>query len=212
MSHNFQFHVTVGNLNLGKITDFISLCEKLNVKPLLIELPVGDYLQQPMFTQKPFAKNLKEARVIVAKTITELQKNGFAIAREKAEVHPDDACYFTEHYDGFTPYFEWHGTVLAEPITLVEAIATKNGAVVSKDSLDIDKRRRFITVRTRDNKEKFYAMMSQVVNELKANNIEIVNEHLEYAVYDSCLALDGGWAEKSQLGSNQPSLVYGNVQ
>lgn len=207
MSLEFQFHITVSDFSLDRKPDFIKLCESLGVWPLVIELPKGDYTKQPMYTQIVSADSLDDARLAAAKNIEIFRENGFEIAREKAEARPEDTAHFTRFAKGFTPYYEWHCKVIAEPFDFVKKLVTENNGHLSENSLDDDRRQRYITVRVYGDRKEFSSQVNRMRVLLAKNAIPIVRQVSEYCVFDSRLALDGGWAEKSQKAPSVKASV-----
>ena len=81
----FQAHITTEKLT--PISDYIALCNQYHVKPVLIQLDKGCYVDQPMYTQQIRVKNLADAlgEVECLKNIFLMQ--GFSPIRTKIEIN-----------------------------------------------------------------------------------------------------------------------------
>ena len=77
----FELHVTVNSFEVDK---WSKLCEKMEMKPILIFLTKGKYPVQLMCT-KNFPASAREVNSIVAEIEKEVIKNGFEITRIKLE-------------------------------------------------------------------------------------------------------------------------------
>jgi len=75
----FQFHITFDNFSTDKKQDFINLCERENVKPVMIVLPKGDYVNQPMFTKLVSQETFAAADNEVQKQLTYLPRRGTSL-------------------------------------------------------------------------------------------------------------------------------------
>ena len=192
----FQFHVTIQDLPKEKKEDFISLCIKNQVKPLLIVLPEGDYLKQPMFTKLIKSTSFKTALFWVEQTIEHFETAGFSIARIKAEVFSHDSNLFQSmDYKNFQPYYEWHCKVKIENEEETEQLCKKYNAHLSANSLEEDGKTKYITIREYNSEELFYKAVNQFYEILLEKNIvTIIKQKFEYCIYDSRLELDKGWA------------------
>lgn len=191
----FQFHVTTKELNNSQKENFIKLCDTLDLKALLIQLPKGDIIKQPMFTRYLYADTLKQAIILIAETIKKFEQNGFTILRVKAEI-PIENKDNIDIFFGFKPYFEWHCLVdhTEYEYKEIEQFAKSNNAHISKNSINNNIYQKYITIRKYENLDLFYAQTNHTKQQLKIKNIPIIKEKYEYCVFDSCLDLDKGWA------------------
>lgn len=216
----FQAHITAEKLD--NIDDYIKLCEKTNTKPVLIKLAKGNFVNQPMYTQKIIAKNLDNALIEVEKVKDIFSNNGFNIVRTKIEINADSVIdYFQIDVDKWgniqyrkscmdkikDSYFEVHIKVKYNDIDLLKEIAIKNNLYLSQN--DREPNIRFLSVRknlidalnidneTDFNINKFYLHENNFSrafeNDLKAVNMEIIKEKYECCIYDTNKNLDSKW-------------------
>ena len=142
----FQAHITVENLD--NIADYIKLCEKYNVKPVLIKLAKGNFVNQPMYTQHIVAENFDNALLEVDKVKNIFIDNGFNIVRTKIEINAASVIdYFQIDVDKWQntqyrescidkikdSYFEVHVKVKYNNIDLLKEIAIKNNLYLSQN-------------------------------------------------------------------------------
>jgi len=189
----FQFHITFDNFSTDKKQDFINLCNSENVKPVMIVLPKGDYVNQPMFTKLVSYDNFAAADNEVQKTIEVFTAAGYKLMRKKAEIPPEHAESFPIPQPGFEPYLEWHCKVIVHDMDVVEGLCSELGGHLSRNTLDEAGKERFVTIRQYD-KAVFDESVPPLLNALNQKGIPIVKQKFEYCVFDSKLELDRGWA------------------
>ena len=216
----FQAHITVEKLE--NIADYIKLCEKYNVKPVLIKLAKGNFVNQPMYTQHIVAENFDNALLEVDKVKNIFVDNGFNIVRTKIEINAASVIdYFQIDVDKWQntqyrescidkikdSYFEVHVKVKYNNIDLLKEIAIKNNLYLSQN--DREPNIRFLSVRknlidalnidneTDFNIKQFYLheknFSRAFESDLKAANMEIIKEKFECCIYDSNKNLDLKW-------------------
>ena len=216
----FQAHITVEKLD--NIADYIKLCEKYNVKPVLIKLAKGNFVNQPMYTQHIVAENFDNALLEVDKVKNIFIDNGFNIVRTKIEINAASVIdYFQIDVDKWQntqyrescidkikdSYFEVHVKVKYNNIDLLKEIAIKNNLYLSQN--DREPNIRFLSVRknlidalnidneTDFNIKQFYLheknFSRAFESDLKAANMEIIKEKFECCIYDSNKNLDLKW-------------------
>lgn len=216
----FQVHITVEKLD--NIADYIKLCEKYNVKPVLIKLAKGNFVNQPMYTQHIVAENFDNALLEVDKVKNIFIDNGFNIVRTKIEINAASVIdYFQIDVDKWQntqyrescidkikdSYFEVHIKIKYNDIDLLKEIAIKNNLYLSQN--DREPNIRFLSVRknlidalnigneTDFNIKKFYLheknFSRAFESDLKAANMEIIKEKFECCIYDSNKNLDLKW-------------------
>ena len=216
----FQAHITVENLD--NIADYIKLCEKYNVKPVLIKLAKGNFVNQPMYTQHIVAENFDNALLEVDKVKNIFVDNGFNIVRTKIEINAASVIdYFQIDVDKWQntqyrescidkikdSYFEVHVKVKYNNIDLLKEIVIKNNLYLSQN--DREPNIRFLSVRknlidalnidneTDFNIKQFYLheknFSRAFESDLKAANMEIIKEKFECCIYDSNKNLDLKW-------------------
>ena len=216
----FQAHITVEKLD--NIADYIKLCEKYNVKPVLIKLAKGNFVNQPMYTQHIVAENFDNALLEVDKVKNIFVDNGFNIVRTKIEINAASVIdYFQIDVDKWQntqyrescidkikdSYFEVHIKIKYNDIDLLKEIAIKNNLYLSQN--DREPNIRFLSVRknlidalnidneTDFNIKQFYLheknFSRAFESDLKAANMEIIKEKFECCIYDSNKNLDLKW-------------------
>ena len=154
----FQVHITVEKLD--NIADYIKLCEIYNVKPVLIKLAKGNFVNQPMYTQHIVAENFDNALLEVDKVKNIFIDNGFNIVRTKIEINAASVIdYFQIDVDKWQntqyrescidkikdSYFEVHIKIKYNDIDLLKEIAIKNNLYLSQN--DREPNIRFLSVR-----------------------------------------------------------------
>lgn len=190
----FQFHITINDLPKEKKQDFLTICEKEDVKPLFIILPEGNYLKQPMFTKLIESTNFKTALSLAEQTVKNFEISDFSIARIKAEVFSKDSSLFQAmDYNNFQPYYEWHCRVKIENEKETEQLCKKYNAHLSVNSLDEDKKIKYITIREYESEALFYEAVNNFYQILlKKDIVTIIKQKFEYCIYDTRLELDKG--------------------
>ncbi|SMO95938.1 hypothetical protein [Melghirimyces algeriensis] len=159
----FEFHITVNDLNLADKEAFIELCKSEQVKPLMIVLDKGNYINQPMYTGVINSKDFHEANKEIEKTVTKFQENGFTIIRKKVETSPKEEAYFHQPITkNSKPYFEWHGKIEVDDVAMVKNLCEGLGGHISRNSLNANGKVRFITVREYESKEQFYERVEKI--------------------------------------------------
>ncbi|MGW9123847.1 hypothetical protein ACWGPW_02455 [Paenibacillus chitinolyticus] len=190
----FEFHITVNNLRLAEKESFVNICILEQVKPLMIVLDKGDYINQPMCTGIIESTDYYEAKKEIEKIATKFQKNGFTIMRTKIEISPNEEKYFHMPVTrNSKPYFEWHGKVAVKEVARLKNLCEGLGGHISRNSLATNGEVRFITVREYESKEKFYARVDKLHSILQENKLDVLKEQYELCIYDSREELDSGW-------------------
>lgn len=192
----FQFHITIYDLPKEKKENFLTLCTKEQVKPLLIVLPEGNYLKQPMFTKLIKNTNFETALFLAEQTAENFETAGFSVARIKAEVFSQESNLFQSmNFKNFQPYYEWHCKVKIEKEEETEQLCKEYSAHLSANSLEEDGKTKYITIREYNSEASFYEAVErfhQILSEKKI--VTILKQKFEYCIYDSRLELDKGWA------------------
>jgi len=190
---DYQFHITFDNFETTKKQDFINLCLNSNVKPVMIVLPKGDYINQPMFTKLVSYDSFLAAKENVQETINTFTSAGYKLMRVKAEISPEHAETFQIPQPDFEPYLEWHCKVIVNDLDAVEGLCREFGGHLSRNTLDEAGKEWFVTVRQYE-KAVFDKSVDILLNELNSKGIKIIKQKFEYCVFDSKLELDRGWA------------------
>lgn len=210
----FEIHLTVNELTDDKISNFENLCQKLGGKAILIELPMGEHIQQPMMTYVKQANNITEILADIDDLKPKFLNQGFNIIRTKIEIPADQYDAYIKEFPNTKGYFEWHGKVefhlenqgLQELRYMVNSLDIK--AHLSKNALKNQKNIRFVTYRDND-KENFYKGIDKITHQIKTHNpyrhaypnqdlFSLAKQQAEYCIYDNKLTLDDGWAKPFQ--------------
>lgn len=190
----FEFHITLNDLKLDEKEVFIGICKSERVKPLMIVLDQGNHIKQPMFTGVIQSTDFHEANKEMEKVATKFQNNGFAIVRKKVEISPKEEKYFHQPIiKNSKPYFEWHGKVQVDDVAMLKNLCKGHDGHISRNSLNVNGKVRFITVREYESEEKFYDKVEKIHTILHINRIGVLKEQYELCIYDSREELDSGW-------------------
>ena len=186
----FELHLTASNIENGKIDSFVALCQKLDGKPLLIELAQGDFSRQPMFVKNLFGEKLTSILQDAEKLADIFNSTDFDIKRIKIETDSKYAELFDKSEEN---YFEWHGKVNLDNLESILKLCEKHKAHLSKNSLRDDENLRFITLREFNSSDIFQHKLLKLKTGLQINGIEILKESSEFCLYDDNQILDKGW-------------------
>lgn len=192
----FEYHLTVDDLDLMDQEKFIRACEVAQVKPVMIVLDQGNYIHQPMCTGLIKYENISEADKEIEKVAKQFRESGFEVIRKKVEISPKQDQYFHElRAKHAHPYFEWHGKIEVDvgELPRVKNLVLDLGGHISKNSLNKNGKVRFITIRDYENKERFYERAEKIKAIIKDNGITFIKEAFELCIYDSKEELDSGW-------------------
>ncbi|MFI8711869.1 hypothetical protein [Brevibacillus brevis] len=190
----FEFHVTFNDLQLDEKAAFIDLCQSQQVKPVMIVLDQGNYINQPMITGVITRADFQDANKEMEKIAAMFQNNGFSIVRKKVEISPKEETYFYQPIlKNSKPYFEWHGKVQVDDVAALRNLCEGHGGHISRNSLNVNGKVRFITVREYESPIQFYDRVEKIHTILQANQIGLIKEQYELCIYDSREELDSGW-------------------
>ncbi|ASJ52357.1 hypothetical protein BP422_01660 [Brevibacillus formosus] len=190
----FEFHITLNDLSLDEKDTFIDICKAEQVKPVMIVLDQGNYINQPMITGVIKRADFQEANIEMEKIAATFQNNGFTIVRKKVEISPKEETYFHQPIlKNSKPYFEWHGKVQVDDVAALRNLCEGHGGHISRNSLNANGKVRFITVREYESPKQFYDRVEMIHTILQANQIELIKEQYELCIYDSREELDSGW-------------------
>ncbi|MBW5467859.1 hypothetical protein GPJ61_08310 [Brevibacillus formosus] len=190
----FEFHVTFNDLQFDEKEAFIDICKAEQVKPVMIVLDQGNYINQPMITGVITRADFQEANKEMEKIAATFQNNGFTIVRKKVEISPKEETYFYQPIlKNSKPYFEWHGKVQVDDVAALRNLCEDHGGHISRNSLNANGKVRFITVREYESPKQFYDRVEMIHTILQANQIGLIKEQYELCIYDSREELDSGW-------------------
>ena len=82
----YEIHITVDLPSKEKIKEFEDKCTELLCKPLVIELPNGDYPIQPMLSKVIDFDFMEDMKIYVRGLNNTLTESGFKVSRSKIEI------------------------------------------------------------------------------------------------------------------------------
>lgn len=199
----FEAHITIDAGDAATRERFRMLCDRLNAKCVLIELPEGVTRSQPM-TATYHRGEVAAVTEEVAALGRAVRAAGFDLTRVKLEaVATNDGLPETDEEAAAFPaenHFEFHvKTVLpAEaPLDALRTLCARHDARLSSNALKADtdgRRERFVTMRVyHAGRRSAFARFDALVNELLAAGYTLGNRLREYTLYDSAVLLDAGW-------------------
>lgn len=190
----FEFHITVNDLTFEEKESFIELCRVEQVKPVMIVLDQGEYINQPMITGIVHSADYEEVKNVIEEVVAKFRDNEFTVVRTKVEIPAKEETYFDQPMLAQSkPYFEWHGKVYVDDVVRLKQLCADSGGHISRNSLNANGKIRFVTVREYNSSEKFYSRVEKIHNILQQNKIELLKQQYELCIYDSREELDRGW-------------------
>ncbi|MUH01139.1 hypothetical protein F7734_56295 [Scytonema sp. UIC 10036] len=200
----FEAHITIRAESLATLQRFQQICQQLNVKCVLIELPNGVTRSQPM-TASYHRGTLAQVWTEVHNLAQRICLAGFHVTRIKIEAMlynqdiPVTDSEVLRH--PVTNYFEFHIKALLSKETDLEALrhhCAEFGAHLSVNAFKLNPNgqhhHRFITLRVYGlGRRSAQARFQELLASLRARHISVVQPQQEYTVYDSNLELDAGW-------------------
>lgn len=190
----FEFHITVNDLTFEEKESFIELCQVEQVKPVMIVLDQGEYINQPMITGIVHSADYEEVKNVIEEVVAKFRDNEFTVVRTKVEIPAKEETYFDQPMLAQSkPYFEWHGKVYVDDVVRLKQLCADSGGHISRNSLNANGKIRFVTVREYNSSEKFYSRVEKIHNILQQNKIELLKQQYELCIYDSREELDRGW-------------------
>ncbi len=204
----FESHITIKLNNKMALNNFQKLCQELQVKCLLIELPIEVNNFQPMtslYHRGNFEKVFNEVTSIAQR----IMNNGFQVIRVKIEalitnisvpITNEEAQKFPNNY------FEFHVLVelsSQEEMERLKRICEKHQAHLSQNAFKKSLNglnQHFVTMRLYQTGRKMAkTQFLLLLNELRKENFRLSNQLQEYIVYDNNISLDAGWIEPVYL-------------
>lgn len=189
----FEVHITINSILNSDLDQFKLFCQKIEAKPILIELPQGEVTQQAMIS-KVYGSTTIDIKKEIENLEIEFSKSNYEIIRTKVEVPLDfinkgRAAF--PNYHG--QYYEWHGKVEFDDMETLKKSLKSYDAHLSNSSLKNQLNRRFVTIRGYHNERFFLNKVDVVKKALKRNNIKMIKDEYEYCIYDSNKTVDNGW-------------------
>lgn len=192
---NFEVHLTTAHLDAHTLASFKTICNKLNAKPLFIQLARGVHCHQPMSTVHIHSE-LDEVLPCARKISERFQEHGFPIERIKIEA-PFDALPITAQITEDSPrYLEWHGKVhLHDEPALIE-LCKQYQSHLSRNSIKGETDLRFVTIRQPlGDKTDFRHYVQRFADDLEHNGWPLVKQQFEHGIYDNRVEFDQKWLE-----------------
>jgi len=197
----FEIHITTNKLNDTEVNQFKEFCTSIEAKPILIELAEGITTQQPMIS-KVFS-NLKEGQLAneIELLETKFLENSYDVVRTKVEVPLEFINKGRKEFPNYKgQYYEWHGKVEFDDVEKLKlALRIIQNTHLSKNALNDQPNRRFVTVRSYSNKRFFLSNVESVKKALIHNKFKLIKDEYEYCVYDSNKTTDSGWMDIPEI-------------
>lgn len=202
MREVYEIHVTVAE-GREDHERFRGLCEGLDAKDLLIQMPYGKH-QLQMMTNSDYVGSIEGAFAEMEGISRALIKGGFEISRQKIEtlVTSKHAPQTDEEAVGTSgKYFEYHVDIpinSAYESKKLEEITIRHGAHLSRNlKKNVARAEEIATIRHYElGRMSSWGILKAFTNDLKLNSISIKSIMPEYCIYDSNPSLDSGWVEK----------------
>ncbi len=183
-----ELHLTCGALHASQIPFFVSVCEQVGLKPLLIDLPHGEQKQQPMATAW-LRGDLAYVKAEAMALAQWLARAGMAVLRVKVEA----PLQGHESLSRPDEYFEWHGKLRLHDASALQHLCETHGARLSRNSLKGETDMRFVTLRSRDPLAVFRSRVSALAEQLERDGWPLLKQDAEICLHDSRESLDDGW-------------------
>ncbi len=196
----YEVHITINPIEESEIERFVSFCNSIAAKPILIELPKGQTSQQPMISKvfKSLQEGALEHQINLLKS--EFANNSYDIVRTKVEVPLDFINRGRREFpDYYGQYFEWHGKVEFEEIEQLKKSIQYLDAHISRNALKNNSNRRFVTVRAYQNKRFFLNKVDTIKTALRHAGLRLIKDEYEYCIYDSNKTTDAGWIDTPKI-------------
>jgi NTP pyrophosphatase (non-canonical NTP hydrolase) len=203
----YEIHITVKNADKER---FITLCKKLEVKPIILDLQKTDgktAFEDVMTSSKHFGNN-SSAYIEMERIASHLAYNHFNVVRKKIETVPWHPAAPSETHDNplMPPncYFETHigVTVKDNTVPILRNIAKLNDAHLSRNAFKTNPDGSYVLMvtyrRYSGTFESFSKVAAFIRNEIKTNNFKINNVVTEFSVYDTKVSHDKSWLIKNE--------------
>lgn len=189
----FEIHVTV---ETAYITEFINNCDRLGLKPLIIETQNGSEFGNQIMTSNVWTGESYEERL--AWTVKGLEEAGYKIIRKKVEIQPEE----TKHKDFL--YYETHFRIKVpknpDPVamSLLNSKCKTFNWYLSKNLLkrsNIEFNYLILTRRTYGMSLDVFKAVDVEGMKTTLNNLEIEFDkvEIEECIYDSNVSIDDSW-------------------
>jgi len=197
----FEIHITTNTLKETEIEQFVKFCSSIEAKPILIELPEGNTMQQPMISKvyTDISEGGLKSKIDLLES--KFKEQSYDVVRTKVEVPLDYINRGRREFPNYKgQYYEWHGKVEFEDFNKLQQIIGRfRFAHLSKNALKDESNRRFVTVRTYNNKRLFLSNVESVKKTLSQNKLHLIKDEFEYCIYDSNKSTDSGWMDIPEI-------------
>ena len=203
----FEVHVTV-NCPEDQIEEFKVVCSNLNVKPIVLDLPIkGGGTMRDVMTSSHYFGTTSMAIFHANVLSDELDDYGFEVVRTKIETvpwHPhapqksgdkiQEGCYFESHVGIIMNSDDkWHTA------DRLNTIATNCGAHMSRNvfkKYDNGEYIQMVTMRNFGDRHQFEMTLDFLLNSLQSNGFKYEKVIQEYSIYDTNVRHDHAWIGK----------------
>ncbi|WP_313934858.1 hypothetical protein [Nostoc sp. FACHB-280] len=199
----FEAHITICAESPATVQHFQQICRQLNIKCILIELPVGVVRSQPM-TASHHRGTLPEVYTEVYHLAQTISQAGFLVTRVKIEamVYNQDIPVTDQEVlqHPASNYFEFHIKALLTDNTDLESLrqhCAVQGAHLSTNAFKQkthSQHQRFITLRLYGiGRNAAQHRFQKLLQSLRSKGISLLQPQQEYTVFDSNIELDASW-------------------
>ncbi len=192
----FEIHITVDNIQ--DIDTFKVDCEKISVKPIILDLYNNNNVIKDIMTSSVFIGTTKNAHEYSNGISISLENMGYKVLRQKIETVPWHPASYHSHKLSIknTSYYETH-FAFSEADDIVE-FSKKHNIKISKNLMKKNNNNiQMGTYRISSNLmsiASFEQKVSDIVNDGIDNNITILEKPIiEYALYDDNKEHDREW-------------------
>lgn len=200
---NYEFHITVENVDKSK---FINFCKLEKIKPIILDLQNKDgkkIFEDVMTSHHKIFKSDEEAIQELNIVTEKLLNEGFNVVRKKIEAdikHQNIPTYKNNKKFIKGNYLESHLNVKIknkDNLEKLKKIAKKFHIHLSQNMFKVNKDKTFTIMLTyRDGTvrlEDFQKKLKTIIDEITINKMEIEKEIIEYAIFDTKIDWDKKW-------------------
>ncbi|MFM9924271.1 hypothetical protein VLK31_14855 [Variovorax sp. H27-G14] len=186
MKDMLELHLTCGALPDGQISSFVTLCEQVGLRPLLIDSHHGEP-RRPSATAWLRA-DLEEAKAEAMALAQWLARAGMAVLGVKVDA-PVQHMQHTQRLSHAGQYFEWRGMLRPvcglQALSALRALCEVHGAQLSRDGLREEADTCFVTLRARGSLSAFSASVAALTGQLAQDGWLLLKQHSEICLHDS---------------------------
>ncbi|SEK15315.1 hypothetical protein SAMN05216567_12073 [Variovorax sp. OK605] len=184
MKDMLELHLTCGTLQDGQISLFVSLCEQVGLRPLLIDSHHGEPMWQPSATAWLRA-DLEEAKAEAMALAQWLARAGMAVLGVKVDARVSEA----QRLGRPGQYFEWRGKLRPvsglHELSALRTLCEAHGAQLSRDGLREEADTCFVTLRGRASLAEFSAGVDALTGHLAQDGWPLLQQDSELCLHDS---------------------------